>query len=271
MAAPPFGDDDSGLSARLTLPASPTDPWRHGWTAAGTTLSSPYACCWRRISVSHLNGMMEPLDPIRVRVLGSLIEKEFTTPDNYPLTLNALTAACNQTSNRDPVLSLDEGDVAAALAELIRAGLAREVYRSDSRAKRYRHTVVESLNLHAPELAILCVLLLRGAQTAGELRTRTGRMFAFRDLAHVDVTIESLRTLSTPLAAELPRRPGQKETRYAHLLAGEPQDVAEAPPRTPPEAQDDARVAALEETVHALRTELAELRAQFDGFRQQFL
>jgi uncharacterized protein len=219
---------------------------------------------------------MEPLDTAGVRVLGSLVEKEFTTPDNYPLTLNAVTAACNQTSNREPVLSLDEPTVAVALAELSRRGLAREMLRSDSRAKRYRHTLVESLSLHAPELAVLCVLLLRGAQTAGEIRNRTARMFPFRDLAHVDVTIESLRTLATPLVAELPRRPGQKETRFAHLLAGEPQDIRDVAPLARNASEDHAsnnaatRVAALEETVTALRAELAELRERFDEFRQQF-
>jgi uncharacterized protein len=230
--------------------------------------------------------MDQPLDTISVRVLGSLVEKEFTTPDNYPLTLNALTAACNQTSNRDPIMALDESSVAATLVELSKRSLVREVYRSDSRAKRWRHTMVETLSLHAEELAILCVLMLRGAQTTGEIRTRTSRMVPFRDLAHVDVTVQSLMTLSTPLVMQLPRRPGQKEVRYVHLLSGQPDpdDIAfAAPPRTPTTSQHALseaggdRVAAVEDDVArmrdeftAMRDELAALRAEFDEFRRQF-
>lgn len=215
----------------------------------------------------------EPLDPVAVRILGALVEKEFTTPDNYPLSLNALTAACNQASNRDPVMDLDEAAVAAALKELIRRSLAREVHRSDSRVKRYRHLLSDTLHMHPPEMAALCVLLLRGPQTVGEIKGRTGRMFEFIDLAHVEITLDSLVTFSTPLAAPLPRQPGQKEVRYAHTLAGEPQPF-EPPARgnvtaaeTP--TQPD-RVDALEQELAALRAEMAELRAQFDAFRREF-
>jgi hypothetical protein len=211
-----------------------------------------------------------PLDAVGVRVIGSLIEKESTTPDNYPLTLNALVAACNQTSNREPVMALDEATVSASIIQLSRRSLVREVHRSDSRAKRYRHLVAESMKLHPAETAVLCVLMLRGAQTAGEIRTRTARLFEFRDLPHVDVTIQSLMTLPTPLVAQLPRRPGQKEVRYAHLLSGEPQ----AEPAEPVAAAADPvradRVEALEQEVSALRDELTQLRAQFDEFRRQF-
>jgi uncharacterized protein len=227
--------------------------------------------------------MEPPLDAVAVRVLGSLAEKEFTTPDNYPLTLNALTAACNQTSNRDPVMALDETNVTASLAELTKRALVREVYRSDSRAKRWRHTLVETLNLHTEELAILCVLMLRGPQTTGEIRTRTGRMVPFRDLPHVDVTLQSLMTLSTPLAAQLPRRPGQKEVRYVHLLSGAPDPDDIAPAGTPHSAAsqdaaehpsshgtDAGRLAELEEALTAMREQLAALRAEFDEFRRQF-
>src|SRR5215211_7395269 len=142
--------------------------------------------------------MESPIDVVGVRVLGSLIEKEITTPDNYPLTLNALVAACNQTSNRDPVLALDEAAVSKSLEDLSRRSLVRQVYRSDSRAKRYRHLMSETLKLHPPENAVMCVLMLRGAQTAGEIRTRTARLFEFVDLAHVGVTLEGLMTLPTP-------------------------------------------------------------------------
>jgi uncharacterized protein YceH (UPF0502 family) len=236
----------------------------------------------------------DPLDPASVRVLGSLAEKAFTTPDNYPLTLNALMAACNQTSNREPVLALTEANVLEAVAELRARSLVSEVFRSDSRAKRYRHLLSETLKLHPAEMAVLCVLLLRGAQTAGEIRTRTARLHQFDDLPRLELTLDALMTLSEPLVVQLPRRPGQKEARYAHLLAGEPLETAESretaeparpeagsSPRAPnrvaaleqdvgrPRALD--RVAALEEDVRALRAELAALEARFDEFRRQFL
>ena len=228
--------------------------------------------------------MEAPLDAAEVRVLGSLIEKEFTTPDNYPLTLSALIAACNQASNRDPVLQLDEATVANSLASLGRRTLAREVYRSDSRARRYRHALGEKWHLHEAELAIMCVLMLRGPQTVGELRTRTARLFPFRDLPHVEVTLDALMTLSTPLVAKLPRRPGQKEARYAHLLSGEPQvnitaeDDAEAGRDRAAAGEDGSRedgggadrIAALEQELASLRAELAELRAKFDEFTREF-
>jgi uncharacterized protein len=214
-----------------------------------------------------------PLDDIAVRVLGSLIEKQITTPGNYPLTLNALTAACNQTSNRDPVMTLEEAAVLDSLEELTRRMLVRSVYRSDSRAKRYRHLVPETLNLHEAETAVMCVLTLRGSQTVGEIRTRTARLFEFRDLAHVDVTLQTLMTLPVPLVAQLPRQPGQKEVRYAHLLAGEPAiDAAPALPgqAAQPEAAEPGRLEMLEQEVASLRSELTELRAVLEEFRRQF-
>jgi uncharacterized protein YceH (UPF0502 family) len=213
--------------------------------------------------------MDSPLDLVDVRVLGSLIEKEITTPDNYPLTLNALVAACNQTSNRDPVLMVDEALVSKSVENLARRSLVRGVHRSDSRAKRYRHVMSESMNLHPPEIAVLCVLMLRGAQTAGEIRTRTARLFEFVDLKHVDVTLQALMTLPTPLVTQLPRRPGQKEVRYAHLLSGEPQ---EGPSELSPASDlgDVDRVEALERAVDSLRADMAELRARFEEFRREF-
>jgi uncharacterized protein len=213
--------------------------------------------------------MDTPLSEVEVRVIGALIEKEITTPDNYPLTLNALVAACNQSSNRDPVMSLDDAIVSKSVDDLARRSLVGAVHRSDSRAKRYRHRLSEALNLHPAETAVMCVLMLRGAQTAGEIRTRTTRLFAFRDLAHVDVTLEALMTLATPLVAQMPRRPGQKEVRYAHLLSGDPVDA-------PPEIETQTfvietdRVAALEQSVEALRAELAELRERFDALQREF-
>jgi uncharacterized protein len=213
----------------------------------------------------------EPLDAVSVRVLGSLVEKASTTPDNYPLTLNALTAACNQATNREPVMDLDAAAVAAALADLDRRSLVRMVYRSDSRAKRYRHLMQETMSLHPAEIAVMCVLMLRGAQTAGEIRTRTARQFEFTDLVQVDLTLQALMTLSTPLVVELPRRPGQKEVRYAHLLAGEPLPETDAPAAdVAGDPLEPGRMESLEHTVAALRTEVAELRAALEEFRRQF-
>jgi uncharacterized protein YceH (UPF0502 family) len=212
--------------------------------------------------------MDDPLDAVAVRVLGSLIEKEITTPQNYPLTLNALVAACNQTSNRDPVLALDEAAVSHSLKELTRRSLVREVHRSDSRAKRYRQSMSESKNLHPAETAVLCVLALRGAQTTGEIRSRSARLFEFLDLTHVEVTLQALMTMPTPLVAQVPRQAGQKEARYAHLLSGEPQvDSIEAASVEPVEPD---RLAALEQAVDSLRTEMAELRTQLEEFKREF-
>jgi uncharacterized protein YceH (UPF0502 family) len=218
--------------------------------------------------------MNEELDEVAVRVLGCLMEKELTTPDNYPLTLNALTAACNQTSSRDPVMELDESAVSQGLADLAHRSLARGIHRGDARAMRYRQEIGERLHLHAPERAVLSVLMLRGPQTAGEIKTRTARSFEFVDPSHVEVTLDSLATLSTPLVAALPRRPGQKEVRYMHLLAGAPSVDApaeESPDRSgarSPTAAD--RVGELEREVASLREEVSELRAHFDAFRRQF-
>jgi uncharacterized protein len=215
--------------------------------------------------------LAEPLDAASVRVLGALMEKEVTTPDNYPLTLNALTAACNQATNRYPVMQLDEAAVADSLKELADRALVRAVHRSDSRARRYRHLVVETLHLHAAEAAVLCVLMLRGAQTPGEIRARTGRLFEFDDPAQLELTLQSLATLSQPLVTQLPRQPGQKEARYAHLLSGEPDvqahEAEAAEVAAPPRA---SRLDALEEEVRTLRHELVELRARLDAFTSQF-
>ena len=214
--------------------------------------------------------MDSPLDTVGVRVLGSLMEKEVTTPDNYPLTLNALTAACNQTTNREPVLTLEEETVAQSLDELSKRSLVRAVHRSDSRAKRYRHLMTETLHLHPAEAAVMCVLMLRGPQTTGEIKTRTARLFDFPDLARVELALDALKTLSTPLVVQLPRRPGQKEVRYAHLLSGEPQLDAAEPVVTEEPVTRTSRIDELEQSVADLRTEMAELRAQFDEFRKQF-
>jgi len=212
--------------------------------------------------------MDDPLDIIAVRVVGALMEKEATTPANYPLTLNALVAACNQTSNRDPVLALDDASVSEAIKELSRRSFVREVHRSDTRVKRYRQSMSEAMSLHPAETAVMCVLMLRGAQTTGEIRTRTLRLFEFRDLTHVEVTLHALMTLTTPLVARLPRQPGQKEARYAHLLSGEPQAETTGPALMEPAKVD--RIDALEQALDTLRTEMAELRTRFEAFRREF-
>ena len=215
----------------------------------------------------------EPLDEVGVRVLGCLIEKELTTPDSYPLTLNALTAACNQTSSRDPIMEVDEATVSRSLEDLVARSLARGVRRDDARVKRYRQEIGERLHLHRPELAVLSVLMLRGAQTAGEIKTRTARAFEFVDPSHVEITLDSLEALGTPLVTKLPRRPGQKEMRYAHLLAGGPptMHVRDDGPRreAPRHPGPSDRMDELERGLDSLRAEVAALRAEVDALRGQ--
>ncbi|MGB8508559.1 MAG: YceH family protein, partial [Pyrinomonadaceae bacterium] len=162
------------------------------------------------------------LNETEVRVVGALVEKQVTTPEYYPLTLNALVHACNQTSNRDPVVSFDEKTVAHALETLREKNLVYIFYGSDSRVPKYKHILTEIYRLTAQELAAMCVLMLRGPQTVGEVRGRTNRLYNFEGLADVEATLEALANREDgPLVARLPRQPGRKEARYAHLLAGE--------------------------------------------------
>lgn len=213
-----------------------------------------------------------------VRVTGALAEKQVTTPEYYPLTLNALVNACNQISNRDPVVSYDERTVMSAVESLRAKGLAREVRTADGRVPKYRHVFDEALALSRAELAVMCVLMLRGPQTVGELRGRTERLYSFSGLQFVESTLEGLMqaTETRPaLVARLPRAVGQKEARYAHLLSGELKiDEAEAARAGEPHARggrvDAERVARLEEEVGALRAELARLGEQFAEFKKQF-
>ena len=212
--------------------------------------------------------MEAPLDPTAIRVLGSLIEKEFVTPDNYPLSLNALVAACNQTSNRDPVMSLDDRAVLRSLDDLRRRSVARGMHGSDSRVTKYQHLVREALSLNDAELAVMCVLMLRGPQTAGEIKGRTNRLHDFTDLAHVESALEGLIVrLPASHVARLARRPGQKDPRYMHLLSGDappPEQTHDAPEPAPD------RLDALETAVNSLRAEVVDLRAQLEEFRRQF-
>jgi hypothetical protein len=207
------------------------------------------------------------LDADEVRVLGSLLEKEITTPEYYPLSLNALVNACNQKSNRDPVVHFDEETVERVLFMLRDKGLLLNVTGAGSRVPKYEHRLSEKLNLGRRELAILCELMVRGPQTLGELRTRAERMHHFDDVSEVESVLDRMPELVTKLA----RRPGEKEARYAQLLAGAPQmaALAEDAAEAPAHARVD-RLSALETEVVQLRHEIEDLKQQFAGFRKQF-
>ena len=219
--------------------------------------------------------MERPLNEVEARVLGSLIEKQVTTPEYYPLTLNALVLACNQKSNRHPVVSFDEATVAAAVESLRDKNLVYVFYGSGSRVPKYKHVAPEILGLDARELAVMCVLMLRGPQTAGELRARTDRLYDFSGPEEVEETLASLIAKEPePLVAKLPRQPGQKEGRFAHLLSGEVSaeeqseggEAGSAPGRSP--APD--RYTKLEQEVETLREQLESLRREFEDFKNQF-
>lgn len=205
------------------------------------------------------------LDPIQVRVLGCLVEKQMSTPEYYPLTLNALVNACNQSSNRDPVLRLEEGPVLEALDALRREELSWTV-NTGGRAIKYEHRLAERFRLAEQEVAILCELMLRGPQTPGELRARTARLYAFPDLAEVEAALASLADCEEPLVVRLPRAPGAREARVAHRLA--PVDPASEAPA--PSAPSVGGLPELRAEVDSLRAEVAELQAAFEAFRAQF-
>jgi len=216
----------------------------------------------------------QTLNPVEVRVLGSLIEKEITTPEYYPLTLNALNNACNQISNRDPVVSFDEKTVARAIESLREKRLAWMVT-GIGRVPKYEQRFGEEYKLAEQELAVLCVLMLRGPQTVGEIRGRTGRLYEFKELEEVELTLQALMTAQPPFAVKLPRQPGTKESRYAHLLAGEVQiEEREAVPRleaaTLEVRQENERLSRVEEELAQVRGELTELKQQFVEFKKQF-
>lgn len=208
-----------------------------------------------------------------VRVLGALIEKDITTPEYYPLSLNALVNACNQKSNRDPVMQLDENAVRDALTGLQANRLAGPAGGADSRVTKYEHRTQEVFNFTRAEVAVLCVLLLRGPKTPGELRGRTERMHHFETLDDVQSALQKLMQRQPPLAKVLPRQPGTKESRYVHLLAGDVV-VVEIPQTTVAAAgqysADGDRIGRLEQEVGGLRREVAELREQLERFRKQF-
>jgi hypothetical protein len=217
--------------------------------------------------------MEKNLTETEVRVLGALIEKDITTPEYYPLSMNALVNACNQKSNRDPVMQLDEPAVRDALETLQQQRLAGPARGADSRVTKYEHRLQEVFNFTRPEIAVLCVLLLRGPQTPGELRGRAERMHRFEALDDVQAALQKLMQRDPPLAKVLPRQPGTKESRYVHLLAG---DVAV--PESPYAANvpasrgpaDAGRIARLEEEVAELRKEFSDVKDQLERFRKQF-
>jgi uncharacterized protein YceH (UPF0502 family) len=218
---------------------------------------------------------MVNLTGIETRVLGSLIEKDITTPDYYPLSLNALVNACNQKNNREPVMNLDEESVRQALDTLQEKRLAGPASGADSRVTKFEHRLQEVFNFDRREIAIICVLLLRGPQTPGELRSRSERLYHFEALDDIVSTLDRLNQREPPLARVLPRQPGTKESRYTHLFSGEPEgyEVARAPSpayasaATPP-ASD--RLGQLEQEVARLRQELSEVQQQLATFRKQF-
>jgi len=204
------------------------------------------------------------LTEVEARVLGALIEKEITTPDYYPLSMNALLNACNQKSNREPVTEFDEDTVRQALHGLDDKNLAGAVRGSDSRVTKYEHRFSEAFNFGRREVAVLCVLLLRGPQTPGELRGRTERLYSFEELADVQTTLQRLADLDPPLVTVLPRQAGTKESRYMHLFCGDLPVQAFAQHATSSsrveESEDNDRLQRLEAEVDILKREVAELR-----------
>lgn len=216
------------------------------------------------------------LNAVEVRVLGALIEKKITTPEYYPLTLNSVTTACNQKSNRDPVVSLEEKVVVRALEGLREKGLARQVSGVDMRVPKHYHLFDEKMRLTRPQVAVMCVLMLRGPQTVGEIRGRSGRLYEFTDLEEAErVLMELVERSEGALVVQLARQPGRKEPRYAHVLMGELEED-EAYAEGPVDAvalevrAEDERIAALEEQVRILKDELADVRNAFAQFREQF-
>jgi uncharacterized protein len=214
------------------------------------------------------------LTPVEARVLGALIEKDITTPDYYPMSLNALVNACNQKNNRDPVMTLDENTVRDALYSLQEKRLAGPARGADSRVTKYEHRSQEVFNFTRAENAVMDVLLLRGPQTPGEIRGRSERLHRFEELSDLQATLQKLMQREPPFVKMLPRQPGTKEARYAHLLSG---DVAgfEGTAESPAEAHhasggDNDRVAALETEVVELRREVADLKQQVESFKKQF-
>lgn len=216
--------------------------------------------------------MITTIDSTEARVLGSLVEKQLTTPEYYPLTLNALTAACNQKSNRDPVMSLDESAILAAIDSLRDKNLVYLFYGSGSRTVKYKHMLPGVFELEPPAVALISLLLLRGPQTVGELRGRADRLHQFSSLQEVQETLDELASRAEPLVARLERQAGQKEARYSHLLSGEVdiESIRQRADAVTPGSNSPGKMKELEIEVQRLTDELRTLREEFDAFREQF-
>ncbi|MGH9752938.1 MAG: YceH family protein [Blastocatellia bacterium] len=218
--------------------------------------------------------MNATLNEYELRVLGALVEKQIATPDYYPMTLNALINACNQKNHRDPVVSFDETIVAKALDSLREKNLAYVFHGSEARAPKYGQLFPKAFDLSEAETPLMCVLILRGPQTPGELRSRTQHLRGFESLAEVETLLQGLSLRDEPLIVRLPRQPGSRESRFAHLL-GDPVEMQqrEVPPRQAPSVQqaqaENDKIAKLEEEVASLRRELNELKQQFEEFKRE--
>ena len=217
------------------------------------------------------------LDAVEERVLGCLIEKGATTPEYYPMSLNALTNACNQKTNRNPVVEFDDKMVARALESMRDKGLVRVVSGADQRVPKHRHVFDQAMGLSAAQTAVLSELMVRGPQTVGELRGRASRVYPFDELSQVEAVLQELAAREQPAVVQLPRQPGRKEPRYTHLFAGAPTGAGEQETRElPPEAvtlairAENERLATLEAAVEELRAEVTSLREELATFRQQF-
>ena len=218
--------------------------------------------------------MPQVLNEIETRIMGALVEKQLTTPEYYPLTLNALVAACNQKSNRDPVVSYDEKTVTDALERLRDRNLVYVFYGSTSRVPKYKHMLPSVYELEPSETALLCAMMLRGPQTLGELRERTGRLYQFQGVGEVQESLDGLTRREEPLVLKLERMPGQKEARFAHLLSG-PVDIdalaaASIQRSSGGSSGGSERIEALEQEVQSLRSEVTRLSELFDEFKKQF-
>ena len=215
----------------------------------------------------------EYLNATEIRVLGALAEKEATTPDNYPMSLNGLVSACNQLTSRDPVMNLTEAEISEALDQLVQKKLASVIHQAGARVAKYEHKMRVKWMLEQNKLAVLTILMLRGWQTAGEIRTRVGRLHEFASVAEVEQCLDFLIDKYPPVVARLPIAPGTKEPRYAHLLAGDEASLnLEALSNISHSGSTNHkdRIAQLEEEVQSLRNQVQELSAQFAEFRKQF-
>lgn len=218
--------------------------------------------------------MNPTLNEYELRALGALVEKQIATPDYYPMTLNALVNACNQKNHRDPVVSYDETIVARALDSLREKNLAYVFHGSESRTPKYGHLFPKAFDLSEAEVPLMCVLILRGPQTSGELRSRTQHLRNFESLAEVETLLQGLSLRDTPLIVKLPRQPGSRESRFAHLLGGPVEmEIREAAPHQVPSAQkaqvENDKIMKLEEEIASLRQELGELKRQFAEFKKE--